>query len=169
MKQYFASWFSHPGPRGLQYEHMRPAFPPGTGAGCGSGAGGAGWRVVFGAGAAGVACVTSGVCVSRSRAWQTTSAQTSVAPYSAAFVARMFSSDVCIAWSNFGTKQCIVASSFAPSDRRSYSTRSMKLAELSFARGRSPKYLAFSWLCDSPNSRLTTDLKSPQSVKLWCW
>lgn len=57
----------------------------------------------------------------------------------------------------------------APSERLSYSTRSIKLAELSLANGRNPKYLAFSWLMDSPNSLLTTDLKSPQSVKLWCW
>ena len=62
-----------------------------------------------------------------------------------------------------------MASSLAPSERLSYSTRSIKLCKLSLATGRNPKYLAFNWLEDSPNSRLTTDLKSPQSMKLWFW
>jgi hypothetical protein len=113
--------------------------------------------------------VTSGACVILSRAWDTTSAHDKVLPYNAAFVARRLSNAVCIAWSNLGTKQCNVASSLAPNDLLSYSTRSMKLCELSLATGRNPKYLALNWLEDSPNSRLTTDLKSPQSVKLWFW
>ena len=57
----------------------------------------------------------------------------------------------------------------APNERRSCSTRSIKLCELSLATGRNPKYRAFNWLEDSPNSLLTTDLKSPQSVKWWFW
>ena len=113
--------------------------------------------------------MTSGACVILSRACDTTSVHDKVLPYSAAFVARRFSNAVCMVWSSLGTKQCSVASSLAPNERRSYSTRSIKLYELSLATGRNPKYLAFSWLEDSPNSLLTTDLKSPQSVKLWFW
>jgi hypothetical protein len=101
-------------------------------------------RGCLGAAGVGAAWVTSGACVILSRAWDTTSAHDKVLPYSAAFVARRFSNAVCIAWSNLGTKQCKVASSLAPSDLLSYSTRSMKLCELSLATGRNPKYLALS-------------------------
>lgn len=77
--------------------------------------------------------------MSLSLACETTSAHAKAVPCNAALVARMCSSDVCIAWSNLGTKQCMVASSLAPSERRSYSTRSIKLSELSLANGRNPK------------------------------
>ncbi len=99
MKHHFASWFSIPEPNGSQYVHIRPVCPPWAGAGCGSGAAGAGAgaRGGFGAGAEGADWVTSGVCVSLSRACETTSDQAKVVPYSAALVARMFSSDVYIA------------------------------------------------------------------------
>jgi hypothetical protein len=171
MKHHFASWFSLPVPNGLQYAQTRPYCPlwAGAGCGCGSCTAGAVGRGYLGAAGVGAAWVTSGACVILSRAWDTTSAHDKVLPCSAAFVARRFSNAVCIAWSNLGTKQCKVASSLAPSDLLSYSTRSMKLYELSLAIGRNPKYLALSWLEESPNSRLTTDLKSPQSVKLWLW
>ena len=152
MKHHFASWFSLPVPNGLQYAQTRPYCPlwVGAGYGCGSGTAGAAGRGCLGAAGVGADWVTSGACVILSRACDTTSAHDKVPPYSAAFVERKFSNAVCIAWSNLGTKQCNVASSLAPNERRSYSTRSIKLYELSLATGRNPKYLAFSWLEDSP-------------------
>jgi hypothetical protein len=83
--------------------------------------------------------VTNGLCVSLSLACKTTSVHAKDVPCNAALVARMCSSDVYIAWSNLGIKQCKVASSLAPSERLSYSTRNIKLSELSLANGLNPK------------------------------
>jgi hypothetical protein len=162
MKQFFSSCPSIPDPSGAQYVHTFPLAPPGLF-----------WEesvagARYGRGADGSAAVgvIRGAWVSLSRARATTSDQTSVAPWRVTFVRLTYSNSPCISRSRRGIKQCSVASSFAAIDRLSYSTLRTKLAELSFASGLSAKYLALSWLADSPNSLLTSLLNSSHVVKM---
>ena len=164
MKHHLALWLSIPWLSGAQYSHTLPPVPPVV---CGvvSAVGG---LVFFGAWAVGAVGGTSGVWVSLSRASATTSDHVNVVPCKVTLVFRTVSRSCYIGKSNLVTKQWSVASSFAAIERRSCSTLSTKLAELSLAWGFRPKYLALSWLSESPNSLLTTSLNSAQSSKVWC-